>query len=106
MLDVFHVLFEESHSYVSDEHATRVSHTREIMYKSLYDYDYPYAYKRQASGVSTSNGFDLPEEELPDSGSADDIVPFSPKRKAYVPPTEANPNSPKPFGSILDAPLG
>lgn len=109
MLDILHVFFEESHSYSSNEHASRVSRTREVMYEALYESLYPYAYNEQ-TGSYKSNGFDLSDEELTDineQASSDDIVPFSPKkRKAYVPPTEANPDSPKPFGSILDAPLG
>jgi hypothetical protein len=109
MLDIIHVFFEESHSYSSNEHAHRVSRTREVMYESLYEYTYPYAYNEQ-TGSYNSRGFDLSEEELSqidEQDSSDDIVPFSPKkRKAYVPPTNVNPDSPKPFGSILDAPLG
>jgi hypothetical protein len=38
-----------------------------------------------------------------------DVTPFDPKKaavKPFVPATDINENSPKPFGKVLDGPLG
>ncbi|MGL4998051.1 MAG: hypothetical protein ACRC5T_03710 [Cetobacterium sp.] len=105
MLDVVHVFFEESFSHATDEHAQRISATREAMYQSLYGRDYPYAYGRDRE----TKEFD-PEsmETIDDWGLAEpeEIKVFNPKTKNYVPPTKVDADSSKPFGSILDAPLG
>jgi hypothetical protein len=44
------------------------------------------------------------------TSSADDgLTPFNPRNKdvkPYIPPTEVDPDSYNPFGSVLDAPIG
>jgi hypothetical protein len=66
--------------------------------------EYPYAAEKQnnANRFSNPEDFDVEEED-----SSEEIKIFNPKaRKPYVPPTNVNPDSAKPFGSILDAPIG
>lgn len=106
MLDVLHVFFEESFSHATDEHAQRISATREAVYQTLYGREYPYPYKRESSkkefdpeSLDTIDDFNLTEPE--------EIKVFNPKKpKKYVAPTNFNGESDKPFGGILDAPIG
>ena len=100
MLDVIHVLFEEDFtSAVSGEHIDAKNKIRKIMYKEFYDRTYTY-------GGSSS---DYSEEPLGSQGDYSDVTPFDPKKaavKPFVPATNFDENSPKPFGRVLDAPLG
>lgn len=106
MIDVLHVFFEESFTYATEEHAQRVSAAREAMYQTLYDREYPYAYDRGKKNAK----FDPENAETFDDWGLDqpeEVKVFNPqKAKQFVAPTKVNADSPKPFGSILDAPLG
>ena len=102
MLDVIHVLFEEDYtSAISSEQVDVKNRVRKVIYKEFYNKTY-------------SRGFDnnetyIDEETINPAVDYSDVKPFDPKqaaRKPYVPPTEFNPESPKPFGKVLDAPLG
>lgn len=96
MLDVLHYYMEEDFQVSSAEVAEARDKARSIIYKDLYNRGYK---KRYQSDV---NGFDL-KEPLNDS-----ITPLDPEKgptKSYVPPTDFNPDSTKPFGDVLDAPL-
>ena len=103
MLDVLHYYFEENFSHVSLEHAQRISSVRESTYQSLYGVDYPYSITREAGGNS-QNIEDYDVEDL--DSEPEEIKVFNPKSKPYTPPTKLNESAAKPFGSILDAPLG
>ena len=100
MLDVIHVLFEEDFtSAVSGEHIDAKNKIRKIMYREFYDKTYAYG------GSSNENSGDF--ENAPMDYS--DITPFDPAKaavKPFVPATDINENSPKPFGKLLDGPLG
>lgn len=105
MLDVIHYIFEEDSVYISKEHLE----TREVFRKRMFQemYGRPYNYFR---GSSSSDGSSyLNDSEQTSQNDFDDMSPVDPLKpptKGYVPPTDFNPNSPKPFGSVLDAPLG
>jgi hypothetical protein len=100
MLDVIHVLFEEDFtSAVSGEHIDAKNKIRKIMYKEFYDKTYTYG----GSSNDYSDGFQN------DPMDYSDVTPFDPKKaavKPFVPATDINENSPKPFGKVLDGPLG
>ena len=100
MLDVIHVLFEEDFtSAVSGEHIDAKNKIRKIMYKEFYDRTYTYG--------GSSN--DYSEEPKGSQMDYSDVTPFDPKKaavKPFVPATNFDENSPKPFGRVLDAPLG
>lgn len=100
MLDVIHVLFEEDFtSAVSGEHIDAKNKIRKIMYREFYDKTYTYG------GSSNEQSGDF--ENAPMDYS--DITPFDPKKapvKPFVPATDIDENSPKPFGKLLDGPLG
>ena len=87
MLDVVHYFFEQDSRYSSAEEAEAVTRMRSQIYSGLYGTTYKYAVK-----TSSSPGA---------SGSGDDMA-----LKPYVPPTEVDLDSPLPYGSVLDAPIG
>jgi len=101
MLDVIHVLFEEDYtSALNAEQVDAKIRVRQVIYREFYDKTY--------SSTFSSNSY-IDEETINPAVDYSDVKPFDPKeaaRKPYVPPTEFNPESPKPFGKVLDAPLG
>jgi hypothetical protein len=88
MLDVIHFMFEEDSRYLSQEEVESVSATRTQVYETLYGVTYNYKVKARSKTNSTSTG-----------------VPDLDEVKPYVPPTEFDPESSNPFGSLLEAPL-
>jgi hypothetical protein len=108
MLDVLHYFFEDDMNYASAEQADAKDRTREIIYQDFYGHKYAYSNTQARSGNSYSaagqgimKDFDAEEEEKP-------IEAFDPMKKPpkpFVPATDVNAASPKPFGSALDEPL-
>jgi hypothetical protein len=90
MLDVVHYLFEEDSRYRSQEEAESVSAVRTQVYEVLYGL--PYRYKM---GKSATNNTGIGSDALSDTAV-----------KPYIPPTEFDPESSNPFGSVLEAPIG
>lgn len=112
MVDVLHYFFEEDMNYSTGEQAEAHSETRTRLYRNMYDVEYLYAPKTKKK-QNGSFGNNLPADFDPETAPFDDEEaapqPFSPraeKPKAYVPPTTVNPSSSKPFGDLLDSPLG
>lgn len=96
MVDLLHFYFEDDTRYSSGEQAEAVSNVRTSLYL-LYNKTYTYGVgSKQKVGKSYVDG---------DYSFSDDPLAAQ-ELKPYVPPTEFNPNSAVPFGSILDAPLG
>ena len=102
MLDVIHVIFEDDiTSATSAEQVDVKENVREVIYRDFYKTTYKYktTKKRQNASFDNSVGdFDY-----------SDITPFDPSSQAvkpFVPATDFNPDMQKPFGSVLDAPLG
>lgn len=101
MLDVLHYFFEEDLNVSTAEQAEARDKTRMTLYRNLYNKEYKYARPGTSGGTTYIDDEVIQPEEAP-------IEPFNPavKPKPYRPPTEFNPDSAKPFGSTLDAPLG
>lgn len=100
MLDVLHYFFEDDLNYSTAEQAEARDRTRSALYEDLYNSTYNYATtKGNAKSFDEIKDFDTPQEKLPE--------PFSPasKPKPYVAPTRFDPESVKPFGTVLDAPF-
>lgn len=87
MVDVIHYFFEEDARYKSAEEAEAVSAMRTRLYSSLYGETYTYTV---STGASRQGGV---------GAGSDDLKP-------YIPPTQVDSDSPLPFGTALDAPLG
>lgn len=84
MIDVIHYFLEEDLRYSSIEEMKMHEAVRGDIYQRLYGVKYRYV-----SGTG-SNTTDFDGQEV----------------KPYVPPTEFDPDSANPFGSVLDAPIG
>lgn len=104
MLDVLHFLFEDDWSSVSSsEHADARDAMRLRLYVDLYETTYEFSSSKSfGSGI---DGLDPPleDDEIP--------IPVDPLEKSkfvkpYTPATDFNPDAAKPFGAVLDAPLG
>ena len=97
MLDVLHYYMEEDYNVSSQEQIDARSDVRKAIYRHMYNKEYKFPAGKNNSRV-TAGGLNL-----------DDVVPVDPMEgptKSYVPPTDFNPDSQKPFGDVLDAPLG
>ena len=113
MLDVIHVLFEED-QVVEEEVEKARSGLRAALYTRLYGHeDYAWAKSGQANYTQPTFGTsDLvapttqmqkptytPQSEKPP-------MPDEVRHYQYIPPTKFDPTAAKPFGDVLDAPLG
>lgn len=90
MLDVLHFFFEQDSRYGSAEEAESVSTLRTSLYRNLYDTTYNYGSSSNSAKTTAGN----------DYFTDPNVV------KPYIPPTEFNPDSFNPYGSVLDAPIG
>ena len=103
MLDVLHYLFEEDLLGAHPELAEAKSDIRNMIYQDLYQDTYNYGIKGGGKKYNET------EKGFPSDGLYEDLKPFDPlagPTKPYIPPTDFNGESPLPFGSVLDGPLG
>lgn len=107
MLDVLHYLMEEEMIRQHHNGADVPGAVRDYIYWELYGIKYPY-YTPAGGRRYAASGDDIEALEDP----LDGIAPFNPKDggaapvKAYTPPTAMDPVAQKPFGELLDSPLG
>ena len=87
MLDVIHYFYEEDLNFSSHEQLKMAEQRRIHIYREMYLTEYKYAL-------------------TPSSDSVEQFDPTGGGTKSYIPPTEFNPDSSSPFGSVLDAPIG
>jgi len=99
MLDLLHYYMEDDYLADSREQATQKTRVRKVMYREFYDRDYTYGVTDEPQGRQY-----LDPEDLEDN--LNDVTPVNPTAKPYTPPTDFNPESPDPFGGVLDTPLG
>jgi hypothetical protein len=97
MLDVLHYYMETDFHVATSEQAEARDKSRSIIYKSLYNKQYRFGNPDKEYSVPTASGFER---------NFDNEDPLKGPTKSYVPPTDFNPDSEKPFGDVLDAPLG
>lgn len=105
MLDVIHFFLEEDSTNVSTaEQAEAKDSIRISIYKNMYDTEYKYASTKSSTGIENlDDPFGDDDDDMPvpvDPFARSNVV------KPYVPPTDFDPDAAKPFGRILDAPLG
>lgn len=102
MLDVLHFFFEEDANVSSGEQAEARDKMREAIYRDLYKQTYKYGLSSSRvndfSALDDPYGDDMPTPVDPLARSGD--------VKPYVPPTAFDSTSSRPFGTVLDAPLG
>jgi hypothetical protein len=113
MLDVLHVLFEED-QLVTEEVEKARSNLRAGIYTKLYGretYEWGQeARQRQRYETDSTAGVVAPTTHMqaprytPQSEKAYDGNEV--RHYGYIPPTQFDPTAAKPFGDVLDAPLG
>ena len=109
MLDVLHYFFEDDLNYSTPEQAEARDKMRSSLYGQLYNTTYKYSSGAGSSrSTATSRDFDIDDEITPVNLKERKIDSFNPAvpPKPHTAPTPVNINSAKPFGSVLDAPLG
>lgn len=108
MLDTIHYYFEDDLNMSTAEQAEAKDKTRSAIYRDFYGRPYAHATGISAKGNNSqaaSATIDFDEEVEMDAP----IDPFSPSKqptKPYVAPTNFDPGAAKPFGGVLDAPMG
>jgi hypothetical protein len=106
MLDVIHYYFEQDHRYSTFEEASFKDQFRSSIFKNLYESEYAFGQSNEDTPDYTNQDTDL---DAPLEINQEVIEPFNPRAKSvkgFIQPTNLNENSAKPFGSILDEPLG
>jgi hypothetical protein len=98
MLDVFHYLFEDDMRFTTGDEAKAQGSLRKELYR-LYGKEYQYG--SSGSGETYGGRAYISSDSMDDFDSSP-----SSARKPYVAPTNFNPESSNPYGSVLDAPLG
>ena len=103
MLDVVHYLFEKDSIITSEAELETKSSVRDVIYETVYGRKFAYSIKQSKD---FSNAEDSYSSEPFDKDN--NYVPSKNKYvKPYVPPTNFNPDSANPFGSVLrEGPLG
>lgn len=102
LVDVLHYYFEEDAKVSSGEEAEARDSMRTTIYNDLYGKTYRYS-----SSKSKTTDF----SNLDDPMGDDMPMPVDPMQKTFsskpfVPATDFDEGSYKPFGNVLDAPLG
>jgi len=101
MLDVMHFYMEEDFSQSSTaEQSEAKDKARELIYRSLYNRKYTLGRNNNKDyQTANSTGEFYADEEVA-------VDPLKEPTKSYFPSTDFNSESPKPFGDLLDAPIG
>lgn len=112
MLDILHLFFEEDYTVSSEEELVSRSNIRTSLYREFYNKQYKYKYEpKKTSSAGPANDSYTPSatQDFDDLTEDESMKPFDPKAekpKAFVEPTDFNPDSAMPFGNTLEAPLG
>jgi hypothetical protein len=108
LLDALHYMFEDDLAPSTGEQQEARMANRERIYTQLYENpSYEWAVKdKQRSGDDFSSA--APRVT---TAAGQTVLPGMPDvpeytHKDYIPPTDFNPDAAKPFGDVLDAPLG
>ena len=104
MLDVLHFYMEEDFDFTTKEESEAKENLRSTISRLIYDKDYNFSNSSSSSGVNSRKYISKEENE--------ELKPFNPEdpnafnKKSYIPPTDFDANSSKPFGDVLDSPIG
>jgi hypothetical protein len=106
MLDVIHYYFEDDHRYASFDEASFKDQFRSSIFKNLYDSEYSFGQSNDDTPDYRDNELEL---DAPLENEKEVIEPFNPRAKSvkrFIEPTNFDEDSSKPFGSVLDGPIG
>jgi hypothetical protein len=98
MLDVLHYYFENDSLGEKEEQEAKTKMRRSI-YTQLYQR--PYTWGDETGGREFGTQTVASGDIYQGGGSTSQL-----EHKPYIPPTPVNAASPKPYGNVLDAPLG
>jgi hypothetical protein len=112
MLDIVHYFFECDVFTTAEEHQARTS-VRQLLYRELYGREYTFddsadSGVREFGTQEVASGDFFPATQVTADQFGATTASGGPKltHKPYIPPTPVDPTSAKPFGNVLDAPLG
>ena len=108
LLDALHYLFEDDLTPSTGEQQEARENVRKSIYVDLYgDESYEWVAKRDERGKGQFSG-SAPRVTTASGQQVLDGMPPEPEltHKGYIPPTKVDPAAAKPFGDVLDAPLG
>ena len=99
LLDALHYMFEEDLAPSSGEQQEAREHTRTKIYVDLYGKK-SYSWVSKKSPETTAG---IPAQDFPAAVAEEDAKL---RHYDYIPPTDMKASAAKPFGDVLDAPLG
>ena len=109
MLDIVNYCFE-SDSLDEKETADAKRKMRGTIYTQLYDRPYRWGSSAEDGEFGTQDvaSGDVYSDSAPSSSAASAPSSGAPRltHKPYIPPTPVDPTSAKPFGNVLDPPIG
>jgi hypothetical protein len=97
MLDIVHYYFENDSIGEKEEQDAKLK-MRRTLYTQLYDRPYTWGTETDGREFGTQT---VASGDVYAGGGDPQLT-----HKPYIPPTPVNAASPKPFGTVLDAPLG
>jgi hypothetical protein len=97
MLDIVHYFFETDAIGEKEEQDAKRK-MRSSLYTQLYERDYTWGQPTQAREFGTQ---EVASGEIYSGAGTPALT-----HKPYIPPTPVNANAAKPYGNVLDAPLG
>jgi hypothetical protein len=100
MLDILHYLFE-SDSIGEKEEQDAKAKMRRTLYGQLYNRPYHWGEETGGTEFGTQDASGNSTVGSPSGSGGDQMT-----HKPYIPPTPVNANAAKPYGTVLDAPLG
>lgn len=107
--DILHLFFEEdfvASAAASPEAATRKDAIRKAMYEKVYDRPYRIWMGQDSQRIpETAHGDDDDNDLLDDELDRLAEQQVTVQKKAFIPPTPVNPESSRPYGSIVEAPM-
>jgi len=109
LLDVLHYFFEIDNQASTAEEVEAKSNLRTSMYRIFYDKNYKQQYRANTTGYNNSSrttASGIPVDGYVGQDVDDPLATEKGPTKPFVPATEFNPDSPVPFGPVLDPPAG
>jgi hypothetical protein len=112
LLDILHYLFEEDLMASASgypETTLRKDGIRKTLYEKIYDraYRVPGSQEPDSEPIpGTAHGSDGDNDDDLDRELQELAAMQVTARKKYIPPTDMDPSKAKPFGDVLDGPMG
>ena len=108
MIDVLHYFFEVEHMGKTQQDLNAMNALRDAIYEHLYGGEYARIFNSVRDRLNDYSNISDGEFGAEPAEPSEKIEPFNPRKKTkgFIPPTPVSENPNKPFGDILDAPIG